>query len=177
MTTLFDMQMQGFSQDALISECGLYRYWLVRRWDASLPGATFVMLNPSTADATEDDPTIRKCVGFAKRWGCGGVRVVNLFAYRATDPKDLLAARARGVDIVGPGNDFETRPWMPNFGPIVCAWGTHAAKAPERVRVVRELLRPYSLSALRLSKDGHPWHPLYVPYEVALVPFWPVDAR
>ncbi len=76
--------------DASISICGRYRYWLKRVWDSSKPTAGFCLLNPSTAvglvdGIPVDDPTIRRCAGFAKSWGCGGIRVVNLFAIRATD--------------------------------------------------------------------------------------------
>src|SRR5262245_19133112 len=89
------------TKEALISPCGLYRYWLTRTWDNSLRRVCWVMLNPSTADAEQDDPTIRRCVGFARSWGAGGIIVVNLFAFRASDPKALL----RAADPVGPDND------------------------------------------------------------------------
>src|SRR5262249_14212908 len=87
---------------AVISDCGRYRYSLTRRWgDAAEPRALFVMLNPSTADAEQDDPTIRRCIGFAKAWGMGSLEVVNLYALRATDPAALLSA----PDPIGPKND------------------------------------------------------------------------
>ena len=86
---------------ALLSSCGTYRYRLWRYWHTEREPLIFIMLNPSTADAMQDDPTIRKCIGFAKRLGFGGIEVVNLFAYRATDPRDL---RANGYQ-VGP-DDF-----------------------------------------------------------------------
>lgn len=75
--------------DARLSPCGLYRYTLTRTWDATKPRACWIGLNPSTADASEDDPTIRRMCGFADAWKCGGIIVVNLFALRATDPKEL----------------------------------------------------------------------------------------
>ena len=81
---------------AVVSDDGLYRYILTRTWDRSLPALVFCMLNPSTADATVDDPTIRKCIGFAQRLGYGGIIVVNLFAYRATKPRELYAQLAAG---------------------------------------------------------------------------------
>ena len=86
---------------AVLSPCGAYRYLLTRRFGPGKKLATFVMLNPSTADAERDDATIRKCVGFARSWGCAGLQVVNLFAFRATDPTDLRMAD----DPVGPEND------------------------------------------------------------------------
>ena len=76
-------------KSAEISPCGLYRYSLTRKWEAWKGTVNFIMLNPSTADAQEDDPTIRRCIGFAKAWGYGGIVVTNLFAYRATNPKEL----------------------------------------------------------------------------------------
>lgn len=86
--------------DAVISDDGLYRYLLERHWDDTTSSCTFVMLNPSTADALVDDPTIRRCVGFAKSFGCGSLRVVNLYAYRATKPAELWTVD----DPVGPAN-------------------------------------------------------------------------
>src|SRR5262249_54294569 len=86
--------------NAVISDCGKYRYVLTRQTGAEVRSATFVMLNPSTADATLDDPTIRKCIGFAKNWRCGRLVVLNLFAFRATDPEVMKAE----ADAVGPEN-------------------------------------------------------------------------
>ena len=85
--------------DAVISDCGKYRYRLTRKWGYGRP-CGFIMLNPSTADALHDDPTIRRCVGFAKAWGCGALIVVNLFAVRATSPREMM----RADDPVGPEN-------------------------------------------------------------------------
>jgi hypothetical protein len=119
------------------------------------------MLNPSIADANQDDPTIRRCVGFARTWGMGGVKVVNLYAYRATDPADMWLARDRGVDIVGPQNDQ----WMDYISHttslVVAAWGTNAEESR-----VGEMLQRFPLGKVhRLgtpTKGGHPRHPLYV---------------
>ena len=83
------------------SFCGQYRYTLTRVWSLERGLVLFVGLNPSTADAERDDPTVRRCVGYARRWGFGGVLVANLFAYRATDPRDLLAVSYP----IGPRND------------------------------------------------------------------------
>lgn len=98
-TTMFETY-SGVDRSAEISECGRYRWWLRRSWLAYkdglfVPGkgvCCFVMLNPSTADGTQDDPTIRRCIGFAKSWGYNGLSVRNLFAWRATDPKELFNA-------------------------------------------------------------------------------------
>jgi hypothetical protein len=153
---LFDITLMS---DALISDDGLYRYWLTRRWNTG-PTATFVMLNPSTADAAIDDPTIRRCIGFAKAWGCGGLTVVNLYALRSTDPKGLWTAG----DPVGPENDSHLSAFAvvaSQLGwPLVAAWGANAK--PDRVAQVLDLPGMAALTALGVTKDGAPRHPLYL---------------
>jgi len=156
MTTTID----GIRRHAEISECGQYRYMLRRVWDNDLPRCAWIMLNPSTADASVDDPTIRKCIGFAQRWGFGSIVVANLFAFRSTDSGVLRDK----IEHVGDENDR----WILNATSlatrIVCAWGSHPA-ARFRGAVVRQRLsESCKIHALKLSKDGSPWHPLYVPY-------------
>lgn len=141
---------------AVISDCDRYRYELTRRW-ADGPVATFVMLNPSTADGDQDDPTIRRCTGYATAWGCGGLHVVNLYALRATSPADLWAAD----DPVGPENDAWLMCAAITGGPLVAAWGAHAR--PDRIAAVLELPGFHSLEALATTKAGQPRHPLYLP--------------
>lgn len=138
---------------AFLSDDGKYRYELWRSWDISVESLTFVMLNPSTADANIDDPTIRRCIRFAKDHGFGGIRVLNLYAFRATNPKDMF----RATDPVGPLNDsfFDT-----GVGPVIVAWGAHARA--DRVRKVLPHLVGRQLFHLGLTKDGAPRHPLYV---------------
>ncbi len=144
--------------DAVISEDGRYRYRLTRSWDDTLPRMTFVMLNPSTADAEVDDPTIRRCIGFAQREDCGALVVVNLYAFRATDPKIML----RAIDAVGPENDaYLADAFVSANGPVVAAWGANADRG--RASHVRKLAGATRLHHLGLTKDGHPRHPLYVP--------------
>jgi hypothetical protein len=163
--------MLQLEQNAVISPCGAYRYVLTRQVGPGERRATFIMLNPSTADALKDDPTIRRCIGFAQRWGCGQLVVLNLFAFRATDPADLKRAAAP----VGPENGA----WFDrtlvddlSVGPVVCGWGVHGAHLGQDVVVISWLhqfgVRPL---ALGVTKDGHPKHPLYVPYSAELVPF------
>ncbi|EST22803.1 hypothetical protein M877_28920 [Streptomyces niveus NCIMB 11891] len=153
---------------AEISHCGRYRYRLTREWDDARPPATFVMLNPSTADAVQDDATVRKCTRYAQRWGCGSLVVVNLYAWRATDPRELPAdERLR----VGPDGDG----WLSQAaldaldagGPLVAAWGTHATE--QRVADVLTLPGMGRLMALTVTRDGHPGHPLYLRSEARLV--------
>lgn len=143
---------------AIISRCGLYRYTLTRIWDGDKPLIAFMMLNPSTADANLDDPTIRRCIAFATAWGYGGIIVINLFAFRATDPKALY----RAADPIGPENDDYIRDVAGRVEEIVCAWGAHGI-FKGRCYEVSSMLDNYNLSALRLTKAGQPSHPLYLP--------------
>lgn len=149
-------------RSAVLSPCGAYRYALTRTWDESLPDVVWVMLNPSTADATRDDPTVRRCVAFARAWGRGGVLVVNLFAWRATSPDVLVEAHRRSVDVVGPDNDSHLLDAARGRDLVVAAWGARGALAGRAARV-RELLRGGPLALLRRTKSGEPEHPLYLP--------------
>jgi hypothetical protein len=123
------------------------------------------MLNPSTADATQDDPTIRRCRGFAESWGHAGVTVANLYAYRATKPNDLWYT----TDPIGPENDDHLYRLMKMYVDVVCAWGTNAK--PERVAAFVELSRKAGvrLWCLGTTKSGAPRHPLYVKADQPLV--------
>lgn len=188
---------QYVSAGAHISFCGLYRYGLWRewrgthdpknwRWLGAKDGAgremgdpkscLFVMLNPSTADGAGDDPTIRRCVGFAKGWNFERLEVVNLFAYRATKPRDLLARQNSREDIIGWQNSELVAEAARDAGLIVCAWGTNVdALDPtgDHVETVRGWLDPKPQFALGFTKDGHPRHPLYAPANARLVPLPP----
>lgn len=152
-------------RSARVSADGLYRYSLLRRWDHGFGcrPIAFLMLNPSTADGELDDPTIRRCVGFARALGGAGIIVGNLYAYRATKPRDLWQAD----DPVGPGNDIAltgiVRTVVAHGGTLVAAWGANA-KAP-RVEAVRELVarEGAELTALGVTAAGAPRHPLYLP--------------
>src|SRR5215469_5352787 len=127
---------EAISRDAVVSADGLYRYELFRRW-ADGPIATWVMLNPSTADAKTDDPTIRRVMGFSTGFGCGACVVVNLYAWRATEPAELWKA----ADPVGPSNAHylieAARRAKLTDAPLIAAWGAHAR--PERVADVLDL--------------------------------------
>ena len=155
-----------------LSDDGVYRYWLSRLWNApderqrTLP---FIMLNPSTADAERDDPTIRKCVGFARRLGYTGLSIFNLYAYRATDPADLKRAMRAGVDVVPRSNNERLRTMLNARhyvgDPVVAAWGAHAPD--QRVREVLAMPGAAALHALALTPKGVPRHPLMLGYEGA----------
>ncbi|NTI22396.1 DUF1643 domain-containing protein [Rhizobium rhizogenes] len=142
---------------AVISACGSYRYRLERSWDSELPTVAFIMLNPSTADAAQDDPTIRRCVGFAKSWGFGRLIVGNLFALRSTDPTTLYMHS----DPIGPDNNAHLRAIAACAEQIVFAWGNHGL-LHERGRRVAEMLDHCNVSALHVTSKGQPGHPLYV---------------
>src|SRR5262245_25448198 len=113
------------SSGARFGAGGRYRYLLWRAWDDRGPRMLFVMLNPSSADDGRDDPTIRRCVRFARRHGCGSLAVANLFALRATDPRTLLARWRQGGDVVGPRNDQAIVRAAEVADVIVLAWGRH----------------------------------------------------
>lgn len=159
---------------AHISSCGKYRYLLSRPSTINNPTArqaVFCMLNPSTADANVDDPTIRRLRGYAREWDCSGIKVVNLNALRATYPRKLWEAD----DPVGPENDEYLFHAAAESRDVICAWGKNAR--PDRVRRVLELFREARAKTwcLALSKDGTPKHPLYL--RADLKPFiWTPDA-
>lgn len=144
-------------KDAIIDPTGTYRYSLWRIWDHSLPKVVFVMLNPSTADHKEDDPTIRRCIGFSKDWGFGSLEVINLFAFRATNPYELKKC----ADPIGPENDAYIRKALENRPRVIAAWGTKGG-IDGRDRQVAKMLQPHLPLCLGTSKDGHPKHPLYI---------------
>jgi hypothetical protein len=162
--------------DATFSPCGGYRYRLERPLDGasgrSRRTATFIMLNPSTADAEQDDPTIRRCIRFARREQCGRLIVVNIFAIRATDPRVMLAH----PEPIGADNN--TAIWQAasdahkSDGPIVCAWGTHGKHRDRDAHVLTILAsilaRPVCLGE---TAEGFPRHPLYVPGSTPLAPY------
>lgn len=154
---LFDDLQKG----AIFSGCGEYRYQLWRIWDDSKPKVMFIMLNPSTADSEQDDPTIRRCIGFARSWGYGGFYVANLFAYRATDPWELVEVN----NPCGDKNRWHIRQMLDKVDKVVCAWGNKPVlKKILKADVELELIdfAAGKLYAIDLAKDGTPKHPLYL---------------
>jgi len=136
----------------------VYRYTLWRRWSDGHRYVNFIMLNPSTADETVDDPTVRKCVKFARSWGYDALCITNLFAYRATDPRAMMKA----LDPVGFGNDRWLIKTAESASLIVCAWSQNGV-FNGRAGSVKRLLSRFDLHYLRISPAGQPWHPLYLP--------------
>jgi hypothetical protein len=162
---MIKVDQDGVARAAGISSDGVYRWWLTRCWYRTGPWVHFLMLNPSTADADLDDPTIRRVMGFARSWGFSGVVVTNLFALRATDPTVLWNA---GIEhghnhIVGGLNDTAILGGAGAAAYTVCAWGSDR-NARIRSREVLAKLDGLGvdLRALRVAKSGAPWHPLYV---------------
>lgn len=155
---------------AVISACGRYRYSLIRRVNVHRhTWCVFVMLNPSTADANTNDPTIRACMEFARRWECGWLQVVNLFAWRATDPREL----GKAVDPIGPLNPRHLDEAARNADILVCAWGADGgANGIHTGSWMREGFTPWHLG---LNKDGSPRHPLYIKRSTPLT-LWEVSA-
>lgn len=155
---------------AEISECGKYRYQLTRYWGRG-SFQPFVMLNPSTADASADDPTIRRCMSFARREGAGGIVVANLFAFRATSPKDMKAA----PDPFGHGNELAlrqvARASVIGKRPIVCAWGVNSDFGTHLLAIGIFQQEGAGMVCLGKTKDGSPRHPLYVRGDAPLVAF------
>lgn len=145
--------------DAVISDCGKYRYLLRRTWDHTRPRALLVMLNPSTADATTDDATIRSCVRLLSGQGYGSMEVVNVYAYRATDPKELREQS----DPFGPRNKNMIEAAIHRCDVIVCAWGAYPPARQHAVSLLNAARshRPATYCFGR-TKDGSPKHPLYI---------------
>jgi len=153
---------------AVISECGKFRYRLGRRWADGGSTLAYVMLNPSTADAEQDDATIRRCIGFAKSHGYSALEVVNLYAYRATKPADL---RKAGY-LIGPENDAHIVEVARNASAVCVAWGANVAGL-ERPQIVLPMLHSLGVEimCLDITKSGYPSHPLMLAGGCRLYPF------
>jgi hypothetical protein len=156
-------------RSAAFSPCRRYRYSLSRVWNPKLPSVMFVGLNPSTADEREDDPTVRRCVGFARKWNFGGLILVNLFAYRSTDPASLLQAD----DPVGPENDEHILASARAAERVVLAWGAKGSLFDRDQHVLSLLPGAHCLG---FTKEGYPKHPLYLAGNTRARPFREVPA-
>ena len=142
---------------AILSPCERYRYRLTRTLEGTGGPLLLIGLNPSTADATQDDPTIRRCIDFARRWGHSELVVANLFAFRATRPKDLKNA----PEPIGAETDRILLNEAKRASRILVAWGVHGPYK-SRDQEVLSLLAPFALSCLGTTKAGQPRHPLYI---------------
>lgn len=141
---------------AVLSKDRLYRYSLWRSWDEDKPKCVFIMLNPSTADENVDDRTIKKCIKFSMTWGFGALKVVNLFAFRSTQPEDMLVAS----DPVGDENDEAIMDAVEPAARIVAAWGTDGGHRGRDDEVLK-LLGRKTVTCLDVTKAMFPKHPLY----------------
>lgn len=156
---------------ATFSDCGAYRYLLWRSWNEKLPGCTFIMLNPSTANEFENDRTVAKCIKFAIKWGFGKLYVVNLFAWRSTDPEAMKLVK----EPIGPENDYWIAHACLNAPFVICAWGNdgdfmnRSSEILEYFRVRKDIEKDNPILvktrayALLINKTGQPAHPLYQP--------------
>lgn len=178
------------SQGAVFSDCFQYRYRLWREWDPRKPVVAFLMLNPSVANAQKLDPTVRRCVGFARDWGYGRLEVINSFAWVDGDPRNLLLSRADARpedafehpdgtriysyahDPVGPENDRTVQAVCELVDRVVVAWSGWVESLGRLPRML-ELVEPYreKLVVLAYQKDGTPRHPLYMRKDVDVLPF------
>jgi hypothetical protein len=165
--------LQALVRSAVFDASGRYRYSLKRRWAPGGESVAFVLLNPSTADAERDDPTIRRCMGFARDWGYASLEVVNLFAWRATHPESLRLC----PEPVGPQNDACLLAAARRAARTVLAWGVHGALYGRDHDVcallAQEALR---LDCLGTTRGGHPRHVLYLPRDARPAAFAPGDA-
>ena len=162
MSLLTDLDRKT-NKGAMFSPCKRYRYMLWRSWNTK-PKLVWIMLNPSTADQRVDDPTIRRCISFAYNFGYGGIYILNLFAFRATSPKQMKME----ADPVGPENDE----WLLNYKKhdILLAWGNHG-KFMDRDQKALEILKGARLFCLKLTGDQQPAHPLYLSKSLIMIPF------
>ena len=159
---------------AVISECDRYRYTLTRVLESNSSRdrfCTFIMLNPSTADCSQDDPTIRRCRKFSMRFGYSLLAVINLFAFRTTSPQDLIdGSQTNGLNtIIGDENEYYQREILKLTDLVICAWGNYpnhkALDSSGQLRAsIKRLIEEYKLfpMALKLTIGGNPMHPLYV---------------
>lgn len=167
-TKLFPTDIE---RTASISPCKRYRYALGRHWDRSLGYATFIGLNPSTANAEQDDPTIRRCICFARDWGYGGIEMCNLFDWRATDPKTL--PRQNLSLAVSYMNDVCLRVRVHSAKEVIACWGSVPWAQSRIEEVFRNVFsNDKRWNCLRFTKNGFPGHPLYVPKSTKPILFW-----
>lgn len=148
-----------FQSGAKFSPCRVWRYSLWRIWDHEKPKAVFIGLNPSTADEQKNDPTIRRCIGFCKEWGYGSYYMLNLFGFRATDPKDMKSHK----NPIGEGNDKEIRRISNRGDLIVACWGANGGHLNRDLTVLK-ILKDDDLDVycLGVTKNGYAKHPLYL---------------
>ena len=151
-------------RSAIFSDCRTYRYTLKRVWNKSGPNVLFIGLNPSKADETIDDPTIRRCIKFARDWSFGSLSIVNLFAYCSHVPRDLLTAK----DPIGPKNDLILKKLLAKHNKVVLVWGNNGSYMNRDEKVLKLIKNPF---CLKINKNGAPAHPLYLKGNLKLIAY------
>lgn len=146
------------SSGAIIDPTERYRYSLWRVWNPNQPRVAFIMLNPSRADATHNDPTIRRCIGFAQAWGYGALEVLNLFAYRTPYPHLLRQA----IDPIGADNDRYLLAVTQRVQTLIFAWGNQGSFQNRQQTVIQLLQHFDHIYCLGTTRSGQPYHPLYL---------------
>ena len=149
---------------ANISKDKIYRYTLSRTWDSIKPTVLFIGLNPSIADENIDDPTITRCINFAKDWGYGTLLMANLFAFRSTYPKEIYLID----DPIGKDNDHYILECVKQSDLIIACWGNNGTYM-DREKIIKELVP--NLYCLQKNKNGTPHHPLRLPRDINPIPF------
>jgi hypothetical protein len=152
---------------AIFDTSGTYRYSLWRAWSPYHPQIAFILLNPSTADEHKNDPTIRRCISFARAWNFGSIEVLNLFAYRATDYRELFKVS----DPIGAENNRFLMQAVERCSTVVLGWGTRGTLLGRDRQVMSLLARRNDLYCIGITRDGQPRHPLYVKGSACLVSF------
>ena len=158
MNTFFDTKGAYFSDDKM------YRYSLYRWWNRLYPQIMFIGLNPSTADEFNDDPTIKRCISFAKKWGCGGLLMMNLFAFRATEPKVMKISE----NPIGSENNYWLKQMSKKACTVVAAWGNHGSLRNRDKEIIEMIPDLYCLG---LTKQGQPKHPLFLNKDTELIKY------
>ncbi len=156
-STLFQM----LTSDAIISDDKKYRYLLTRIWDNDKRMVNFIGLNPSTADQIDNDPTMRRCIAFAKSWGYGGLYMTNLFAYRTSKTEELMKSKKP----IGKENDKYLLEIEKKVDAVVFAWGANGTFLNRDKQVLNLISKGYYIA---LTKDKHPRHPLYLKANLTL---------
>lgn len=162
----------GVYSEAIYSNDLMHRYSLKRIWDKDKDVITWIMLNPSTATELVNDPTIERCIIRAKSYGFGSCQILNLFAFRATNPHELKVQ----VEPIGESNNDFILSECSNAGKIICAWGNHGTLA-NRSEEVLNLIKDFDLYYLRLTSIGQPSHPLYISYEIKPKPCYVLNGK
>ncbi len=158
-----------FIDGAFFSPDRVYRYLLRRKIGVQRTTCLFIMLNPSTADEKRNDPTVSRCIGFAKHWGFGRLEVCNIFAYQATDPKELYDLEYPS-QVIGPDNDKHIRHAVERADRVVCAWGNHGVLFDRGIYIRQAIMLQDKFPfAFKITNKGQPIHPLYQKADAPLI--------